>query len=358
MDIFKKKKKVDDTIHVSQQSEYEIRQPNYSTYDDDPLLNIEPVFENSPEAAKITEQLNIKPENTVQNYTPLIDNDKEELILKNKLDNSQNLSKNKNVGLANIINSAVSKANEIKNDVNEKDHVIAKLNKIEQMRSSGKVDQSLFTDVSKSKSSKDYLSRAREYSFQNLSKSNRSNENAIERALRLQRQAEKARLNEYTQSDEDNLINNTMIQRRIKNNKNAFAIQIDKNEFYIGRTERLESVERNANILANKLFPRNNTQIKNSMDDIPEIEVVKSQISEKLENESEFFESQLIEVLRVWQQTQINKINKMISSKINQIQNKTFKSEDEKVAYLKYKIEQLKNSIKSKESKKPVNEEK
>ncbi|QHX36959.1 hypothetical protein [Spiroplasma sp. BIUS-1] len=188
MNLFARKKNRNDELESSK-DKYEDRAPNHWTYNDDPLLNMEPIFTDDPEANKVSIEDISKQFSTGELYEEKSSvTDKLAQIRKNI-----GTSAPKNTGgvLGSIIDGARKKTQDIQNEILENDPVIAKLQKIEELRKSGGVDADLYTDVEKIKEkSVSYSQRAKEFHEQNSTK---PRETEIERVRRLSQEVQNQR---------------------------------------------------------------------------------------------------------------------------------------------------------------------
>ncbi|QGS52312.1 hypothetical protein [Spiroplasma tabanidicola] len=187
MSLIKKKNKKDKSEFSKHEED---RVPNHWSYNNDPLLNLDPVFVDSENAAPSINDIarNIEGENNVS-Y-------EETQEIANKLAEMR-----KNVGIKRetrkvegplglIINRARDKSSQLQSEIIENDPIIAKLHKIEEMKRTGGVDENLYTDLSKSKT-ENYADRAKKYLDKNLK--NNKVETELERKLRLSREAQEKR---------------------------------------------------------------------------------------------------------------------------------------------------------------------
>ncbi|AKU79395.1 hypothetical protein [Spiroplasma turonicum] len=154
MAIFKKK------THKNKQSEYakleEERVPNHWTFNDDPLLNMEPVFSDQIKPGEDSNKVSPQPQTKSDKLASIKDN-----LRKSRQEKVEG-------PLGHIINGAIKKSQDIQNQVIENDPVIAKLHKIEELRKTGGVDDSVYTDVNKIKAnSVSYSERAKKYHEKN-----------------------------------------------------------------------------------------------------------------------------------------------------------------------------------------------
>lgn len=210
MAVFKKKFKPQPTAHLGQSNDAvaEVRQPNHWSFDDDPLLNMEPVFSDDP----------LIPSNPFEGMEehiarPGVNSDEEAIqgiqsIIANRKAASPKSPSTGGV-LGNIIGAARQKAEQVQADVIARDPVIAKLQKIEELMRNGGVDADLYTDVSKSNNTSYYAQRAAEFQKKNSTSSVKHNETDLERARRMAREAQEKRelmRGEVIQESEDKQI--------------------------------------------------------------------------------------------------------------------------------------------------------
>ncbi|ASP27920.1 hypothetical protein SCORR_v1c01450 [Spiroplasma corruscae] len=135
----------------------EERAPNHWTFNDDPLLNMEPVFSDQIASSQEEDKQFVSKEQLKINK--LSD-------LREKL--KQNMPKDIKGPLGSIISGAIKKSQDIQNEVLENDPVIAKLHKIEELRKTGAIDESVYTDVNKIKEKGvSYSARAKKYHEEN-----------------------------------------------------------------------------------------------------------------------------------------------------------------------------------------------
>ncbi|WP_339030221.1 hypothetical protein [Spiroplasma endosymbiont of Cantharis nigra] len=164
MNLFRKKKtKVKTNVLENSNEKQEDRAPNHWTYNDDPLLNMEPLFSDDPEARKLSKNFSASSNMEQSNNSDLAVRDK--LIELRKIVGAKQVTTQKTDGvLGSIIDRARKNSQDIQTQVLENDPVIAKLLKIENLRKSGGVDEELYTDVEKIKSSTvSYADRAKEF---------------------------------------------------------------------------------------------------------------------------------------------------------------------------------------------------
>ncbi|AKX33813.1 hypothetical protein SLITO_v1c01470 [Spiroplasma litorale] len=156
MAIFKKKQsKLDKSEYAKLEEE---RVPNHWTFNDDPILNMEPVFADKDQSKK--SKLEDLPKDDAQ-----IKIDK---LSELKANLRKNNPKKVEGPLGSIINSALKKSQDIQNQVMENDPVIAKLQKIEELRRTGAIDESVYTDIKKIKEQTvSYSDRAKKYHEKN-----------------------------------------------------------------------------------------------------------------------------------------------------------------------------------------------
>ncbi|WP_338984818.1 hypothetical protein [Spiroplasma endosymbiont of Diplazon laetatorius] len=190
MNLFARKKNRNDDLENSNER-YEERSPNHWTYNDDPMLNMEPVFTDDPEANKfsieeISKQFATEDSSVESNSVT----DKLAEIRKNLGTTSTQPKKSGGV-LGSIIDGARKKTQDIQNEILENDPVIAKLQKIEELRKTGGVDADLYTDVDKIKQkSVSYAQRAKEFHEQNATK---PVESELDRVRRLSQEVQNQR---------------------------------------------------------------------------------------------------------------------------------------------------------------------
>ncbi|AUB31987.1 hypothetical protein [Spiroplasma floricola] len=196
MKFFLRKRKKTQKVKNSEEK-YEDRNPNHWTYNNDPMLNMDPIFTDDPNAKKIsiediTRQLNKKHLEAEDN------SDSENVLIKEKLKNikknigqADNQPKKTEGVLGSIIDNARKNTQSIQNHILETDPVIAKLQKIEELRKSGGVDADLYTDVEKIKNNTiSYSQRAKEFLEQNSMK---PVESELERVRRLSQRVQNER---------------------------------------------------------------------------------------------------------------------------------------------------------------------
>ncbi len=164
MNLFRKKKtKAKTNVLENSNEKQEDRAPNHWTYNDDPLLNMEPLFSDDPEARMLSKNFsassNMEPSNSSDSAV------RDKLIELRKIVGAKQVTAQKTDGvLGSIIDRARKNSQDIQTQVLENDPVIAKLLKIENLRKSGGVDEELYTDVEKIKSSTvSYADRAKEF---------------------------------------------------------------------------------------------------------------------------------------------------------------------------------------------------
>lgn len=165
---------------------HEDRQPNHWAYDNDPILNLEPVFADEPGVKdKFKYHRGLHPNKKESGQSAIVKM-QDLLVKKGKEVPSEIVEPTQ---LSNIIGQARNKADQLQKDVIKNDPVIAKLIKIEQLRRTGGTDSDVYTDLSKSNVSY-YSQRAKEFHDQN---SQLKLESDLERAKRLTKEAENKR---------------------------------------------------------------------------------------------------------------------------------------------------------------------
>ncbi|AGR41563.1 hypothetical protein [Spiroplasma taiwanense] len=194
MAIFKKKKKIQSAIVNSQE---ESRSPNHWTYNDDPILNMEPIFTDDVNSKSIKIQSFVEEKNMELEVNTSSEASEK---LKNLREKIGELKKTSVEGvLGSIINGAREKSQIIQNEVIENDPVIAKLQKIEELKKTGGVDVELYTDVTKIQNKGvNYSERAKAFHEEHSTKIIESD---LERAKRLTREAQEARNSQKDNSD-------------------------------------------------------------------------------------------------------------------------------------------------------------
>ncbi|AUM62945.1 hypothetical protein [Spiroplasma monobiae] len=189
MNLFARKNKRNSEAENSK-DKYEDRAPNHWTYNDDPLLNMEPVFTDDPEANKISIE-DISRQYASGGSSVESESVSDKLAQIRKKLGTPSSSKPSGGILGSIIDGARKKTNDIQNEILENDPVIAKLQKIEELRKSGGVDADLYTDVNKVKSqSVSYAQRAKDFHEKNATK---PVETEIERVRRLSQEVQNQR---------------------------------------------------------------------------------------------------------------------------------------------------------------------
>lgn len=181
-------------------------EPNYSSYEDDPYLNVEPVFSDTPSIsnAKLLEEIE-KNKKLTKMKENLADTAKKSIVTR-KVQGP----------LGNIIGNARAKTDQLRQDIEENDPIIAKLNKIEQMKKTGQIDDSVYTDLNKSTSTSFYRQRAQEFAANNVVK---KIETDLERVLRLTKETrERSGGNSYTPSVSDKTVE---IKEKIEASRNG-----------------------------------------------------------------------------------------------------------------------------------------
>ncbi|QBQ08077.1 hypothetical protein SGLAD_v1c08780 [Spiroplasma gladiatoris] len=187
MGLIKKKKSNLSSDYLKQEED---RQLNHWSYNDDPMLNLEPVFIDSenagPSLKDVTRELNLESDSQNQETEEIA----EKLASMKKKLNILKPNKKNSGPLGSIINNARNNSEKLQNQIIENDPVIAKLHKIEQLKRSGGVDENLYTDLSKSKI-ENYADRAKQFLNKNLK--NKKIESELERKMRLSKEAQEKR---------------------------------------------------------------------------------------------------------------------------------------------------------------------
>ncbi|ALD66780.1 hypothetical protein [Spiroplasma cantharicola] len=230
MNLFKNKKtKNKDKIKVIENSnqKQEERTPNHWTYNDDPLLNMEPLFSDDPAASKISK--NFSSSSNLDNTEVSGDVD---ISVRNKLEElrkivgAQKVTPQKREGvLGSIIDRARKNSQDIQTQVLENDPVIAKLLKIENLRKTGGVDEELYTDVEKiKKNTVSYADRAKEFYSKHTSK---PVESELERVRRLSQEVQSKREEQKRQSSNfktNEIIENLNVEKDNRTVKGIFKV--------------------------------------------------------------------------------------------------------------------------------------
>ncbi|AGR42428.1 hypothetical protein [Spiroplasma diminutum] len=280
MNLINRKKSRNKKIQESQEK-HEDRAPNHWTYNDDPLLNMEPVFTDHPDANKISI------EDISKQYATGPLNEENTSVTDRIAEIRRNLGKTEssnNTGgvLGSIINGARMKSQSIQNEIIENDPVIAKLQKIEELRKNGGVHDDVYTDVEKIKSNSiSYYERAREFHEKNSSK---PLESKLERARRLSQEIQNQR-DERKKESKSHLENKSLIDET----------QQDLSIFMaVGKSQiRQNSIEEK---VKDKLFKLKEIKLRNLEEEIEQ--TIQEFDSKKFLNEEikeEFFEEKLKE---------------------------------------------------------------
>ncbi|KAJ3619905.1 hypothetical protein Zmor_008662 [Zophobas morio] len=234
------KKKVGKNLEKSQyEKETEERGPNVSSYEDDPLLNMEPVFTDDFAGQKENQFIQQTHSNVVEGgASPLA-----AIIEKHRAENPRPEAPKIAGPLGDIIGNARKKSDEIAHDVEERDPVIAKLKKIDQLLRSGGTDSSLYTDVKKSQVGY-YAQRAKEFISENVTKKPESD---AERIARMAQETRERGTNNYVPNHEDKTssIRDLVFASR---NKEKNDVNVTDNDF----RRRAEEMARLAAETANK----------------------------------------------------------------------------------------------------------
>ncbi|AOG60759.1 hypothetical protein SHELI_v1c08100 [Spiroplasma helicoides] len=187
MGIGKKKKSASKSEYAKLEEE---RVPNHWTYNDDPLLNREPVFADDSSAPSFDEATKEFVANSSNEETTEIAAKLEKM---RKNIHKENKQKPKGI-LSSIIDKARSNSSRIQNEILENDPIIAKLHRIEELKKHGgsAASEDLYTDLSKSKNNMSYSTRIKEFNEKN-SVSEHTFETDLARKLRLSKEAQEKR---------------------------------------------------------------------------------------------------------------------------------------------------------------------
>ncbi|KAJ3616598.1 hypothetical protein Zmor_011798 [Zophobas morio] len=232
------KKKTGKVVEKSQyEKEVEERGPNVSSYEDDPLLNMEPVFTDDFAGQKESQFIQQTHSNVTEGgASPLA-----AIIEKHRSENPRPEVPKIAGPLGDIIGNARKKSDEIAHDVEERDPVIAKLKKIDQLLRSGGTDSSLYTDVNKSQVGY-YAQRAKEFISENVTKKPESD---AERIARMAQETRERGTNNYVPNHEDKT---TSIRDLVFASRNKEKNSVEENDF----RKRAEEMARLANETASK----------------------------------------------------------------------------------------------------------
>ncbi|WP_339020645.1 hypothetical protein [Spiroplasma endosymbiont of Atherix ibis] len=224
MNFFSRKKKKNQKVKNSE-DKYEERNPNHWTYNNDPLLNMEPIFSTDFNAKKIsiediTNQLNRK--HLESEYNSYSENtsvkQKLESIKKNIGQSDKQFKKTDGI-LGSIIDNAKKNTQNIQNHILDTDPVIAKLQKIEELRKTGGVDADVYTDIEKIKNNTvSYSQRAKDFLEQNSMK---PIESELERVRRLSQRVQNER-EELNKQNKVKLTSKILSKKEPEQNKNIF----------------------------------------------------------------------------------------------------------------------------------------
>ncbi len=276
MGLFSKRKKPNKSEYANQE---ESRVPNHWSFNDDPLLNIEPEFSDSVKPKEKENDFSVSEVNDNKDASTKLDEIKKRISINKPLNNSP---------LGSIISGARKKTNDLQKEVIEKDPVIAKLQKIEELKRTGGVDANLYTDLSKSDSTKTYAKRAQEFHEKNFTK--HIQENEIQRKMRLFKEAEEKR------------------KAGIKENKTIWKT----NELFKKSESKREELLKSAK-------PKSKTILN---------------LEEKIKKELENFKEINIHIAE-------NNVENLIA----EIENKTFKTNKERESYLSDKLKDIESLV-------------
>ncbi|KAJ3626890.1 hypothetical protein Zmor_004195 [Zophobas morio] len=125
--------------------------------------------------------------------------------------------------LGDIIGNARKKSEELAHDVEERDPVIAKLKKIDQLLRTGGSDASLYTDVAKSQVGF-YAKRAKEFISENVTKQPESD---AERIARMARETRERGTNNYVPNHEDKTSEIRSLVDQVRNKERNSLLEND-----------------------------------------------------------------------------------------------------------------------------------
>jgi hypothetical protein len=190
------KKNANEKVKSQYEKELEEKGPNVSSYEDDPLLNMEPVF-----ADDLSGQMENKQIQKTFASAPVLDDNPLKGIIEKHREQAPLPEPKRDFGgpLGDIIGNARKKAESIAHDVEERDPVIAKLKKIDELMRSGGSDESLYTDVNKSHVGY-YAQRAKDFLDQQVTKKPESD---AERIARMAKETRERGVNNYVPNTSD-----------------------------------------------------------------------------------------------------------------------------------------------------------
>ncbi|WP_339033931.1 hypothetical protein [Spiroplasma endosymbiont of Cantharis rufa] len=282
MNLFRKKKTKISVLENSNEKQ-EDRAPNHWTYNDDPLLNMEPLFSDDPEARKLSKNFSASSNMDQSNNSDLVVRDK--LIQLRKIVGAKQVTAQKTEGvLGSIIDRARKNSQDIQTQVLENDPVIAKLLKIENLRKSGGVDEDLYTDVEKIKSSTvSYADRAKE--FYSKHTTSKGVESELDRVRRLSQETQIRREEQKRENGE--FVKELRVDKEPRVVKSIFKIEPRRSYTYeITKEQELK----------NKLLEIKKVKFRNIEEEIElTIQEIDSKQFKDDNKKAEFFEEKLKE---------------------------------------------------------------
>ncbi|WP_338971614.1 hypothetical protein [Spiroplasma endosymbiont of Panorpa germanica] len=171
----KKKELENENIEVKE------RQPNHWAFDDDPVLNLDPVFADKDGGAQSEFNQN----------QPARSSADEEQFVKEHLEKLRAKKPALSGKLGEVIANAQKNSGNLLNELEENNPIISKLRRIEEARKSGVHSEDLYTDLTKSDINS-YSNRARDFIEKNNPK---GYETDLQRARRLEAEQAKKREN-------------------------------------------------------------------------------------------------------------------------------------------------------------------
>ncbi|WP_342258853.1 hypothetical protein [Spiroplasma endosymbiont of Dioctria linearis] len=288
MNFFRKKKTKTNVLKSSNEKQ-EDRAPNHWTYNDDPLLNMEPLFSDDPEARKLSKNFSASSSMEQLNNSDSAVRDK--LIELRKIVGAKQVTAQKKDGvLDSIIDQARKNSQDIQTQVLENDPVIAKLLKIENLKKSGGVDEELYTDVEKiKKSTVSYADRAKEF-YSKHTTTNKGVESELDRVRRLSQETQIRReeqKRETAKFETGEFVKELKVDKEPRTIKSIFKIEPRRSYTYeITKEQELK----------NKLLEIKKVKFKNIEEEIElTIQEINSKQFKDQNKKAEFFQEKLKE---------------------------------------------------------------
>ncbi|AXK51389.1 hypothetical protein [Spiroplasma alleghenense] len=254
MGLFKKKNENKNDKTSSVEDGVKERQPNHWAFDDDPILNLDPVFSDK---------------NSDENVNPVgqqvgISEQENQALVKEHLETLRAKKPALSGQLGQVIANAQKNSENLISELEESNPVISKLRRIEEARKSGIHSDDLYTDLTKSELNS-YSNRARDYLEQN---SQKGYETDLQRARRLEAEQAKKRENNLDNTLASTKSFNFRVAEKNSQKADRFhkshTLELGQDDFDIERTNELimiqDNIEQKLKILSEKEILLNEKQ--------------------------------------------------------------------------------------------------